>query len=144
MSVAQILSHMHTHAHAASMITAKSCTHYCGKRISTDFSLFPSFSQRHTNTISCEVSWQSQAHRPLISGSFTHSFWFTDGTRLVLACNNGLPTFGTVTPGPGQAAETSGSILAGLGDAVIDQQLATLSFITWETRGLWSHCFCWS
>lgn len=56
------------------------------------------------------------------------------GTRvhLLLTCST-LVSFGTVTPGPGQAAETSGSILAGLGDAVIDQQLATLSFITWLT-----------
>lgn len=40
------------------------------------------------------------------------------------------PTFGTVAPGPRQAAETSGSVLAGMREAVVNQQLAALPFIT--------------
>lgn len=42
-----------------------------------------------------------------------------------------LKTFGTVAPGPGQAAETCGSVLAGPGVAVVHQVLATLAFETW-------------
>lgn len=50
--------------------------------------------------------------------------------HLLLTCG-ALETFGTVAPGPGQAAETCGSVLAGLGEAVVHQELATLAFETW-------------
>ena len=50
--------------------------------------------------------------------------------RLVPASSDWLLTFGTVAPGPGQAAEAGGSVLAGLGQAVVNQQLAAFPFIT--------------
>lgn len=49
---------------------------------------------------------------------------------------NWVRTFGTIAPGPGQAAEACGSILAGLKKAVVNQQLAVLPFITWETQSI--------
>lgn len=50
--------------------------------------------------------------------------------HLLLTCRP-LVAFGTVAPGPSQAAETCGSVLTRLGQAVVHQQLAALAFIAW-------------
>lgn len=52
--------------------------------------------------------------------------------HLLLTCGP-LETFRTVTPGSGQAAETCGSVLTRLVKAVVHQQLAALTFVTWGT-----------
>lgn len=44
------------------------------------------------------------------------------------------PTFRTVAPGPGQAAETRGSVLAGLREAVVNLQLTAVPLVAWETH----------
>lgn len=64
----------------------------------------------------------------------------TKRTRFVLYVQRltSCYTFWTVAPGSGQTAEARGSVLTGLRETVVDQQLAALAFITWKSdiRGL--------
>ena len=82
----------------------------------------------HTDNVFLAHSFWANMHAHMHTHTHTHTY------RLAPACSDWFPTFGTVAPGPGQAAETSGSVFAGLRNTVVDQQLAALPFITWATQ----------